>query len=149
MSSLKWFETCLCDRSQKCSINQWPIVKPHRSFLWLPQGSNLRPLLFFVYITDLPSSHSLVFPGMFADDTSITVAVSTMTDLENVKNLELRNLIINRWLITNRLSLNVAKNEFMVMDELNITLSDKLQKLQNRAARIISGSFTTQVSITS
>ena len=35
-----------------------------------------------------------------------------MTDLENAVNLELRNL--QRWLITNRLSLNIAKTEFMV-----------------------------------
>ena len=36
-----------------------------------------------------------------------------MTDLENDINLELRNL--QRWLITNRLSLNIAKTEFIVM----------------------------------
>ena len=36
-----------------------------------------------------------------------------MIDLENAVNLELRNL--QRWLITNRLSLNIAKTEFMVI----------------------------------
>ena len=36
-----------------------------------------------------------------------------MTDLENAVNLELRNL--QRWLITSRLSLNIAKTEFMVI----------------------------------
>ena len=36
-----------------------------------------------------------------------------MTDLENAVKLELRNL--QRWLITNRLSLNVAKTEFIVI----------------------------------
>ena len=36
-----------------------------------------------------------------------------MIDVENVVNLELRNL--QRWLITNRLSLNIAKTEFMVI----------------------------------
>ena len=50
---------------------------------------------------------------MFADDTNETFAVSTMADLENTINLELGNL--NRWLITNRLSLNVAKTEFMII----------------------------------
>jgi len=50
---------------------------------------------------------------MFADHTNITFAASTMADLENVVNSELRNL--NRWPITNRLSLNVAKTEFMVI----------------------------------
>ena len=37
-----------------------------------------------------------------------------MTDLENAVNLELR--ILQRWLITNRLSLNIAKTEFMVIE---------------------------------
>ena len=36
-----------------------------------------------------------------------------MTDLKNAVNLELRNL--QRRLITNRLSLNIAKTEFMVI----------------------------------
>ena len=36
-----------------------------------------------------------------------------MIDLENAVNLELRNL--QRWLITNRLSLNIAKTEFKVI----------------------------------
>ena len=36
-----------------------------------------------------------------------------MTDLENAVNLELRNLEL--WLITNRLSPNIAKTEFMVI----------------------------------
>ena len=37
-----------------------------------------------------------------------------MIDIENAVNLELRNL--QRWLITNRLSLNIAKTEFMVIE---------------------------------
>ena len=36
-----------------------------------------------------------------------------MTDLQNAVNLELRNL--QRWLIANKLSLNIAKTEFMVI----------------------------------
>ena len=36
-----------------------------------------------------------------------------MTDLEDAVNLQLRNL--QRWLVTNRLSLNIAKTEFMVI----------------------------------
>ena len=50
---------------------------------------------------------------MFADDTNITVAASTLTDLEKGLNPELRSL--NIWLISNKLSLNVAKTEFMVI----------------------------------
>ena len=77
------------------------------------QGSNLSPLLFLVYINDLPNCLTSASPRIFADDTNITFTASTMTDLENAVNLELRNL--QRWLIANRLSLNIAKTEFMVI----------------------------------
>ena len=51
---------------------------------------------------------------MFGDDTNITFAASTLIDLENGLNSELRSL--NPWLISNKLScLNVAKTEFMVI----------------------------------
>ena len=45
--------------------------------------------------------------------TSITFAASTLTDLEDGLNSELRSL--NLWLISNKLCLNVAKTEFMVV----------------------------------
>ena len=50
---------------------------------------------------------------MFADDTDITFAASVLIDLENGLNSELRSL--NLRLISNKLSLNVAKTEFMVI----------------------------------
>ena len=70
------------------------------------------PLLFLVYINDLPNCLRLTSPRMFAD-TNITFAASTLTDLEKGLNSELRSL--NIWLISNKLSLNVAKTEFMVI----------------------------------
>ena len=51
---------------------------------------------------------------MFADDTNIIFATRTLTDFENGLNSELRSL--NLWLISNKLSLNVAKTEFMVIN---------------------------------
>ena len=74
---------------------------------------NLGPLLFLVYINDLPNCLRLTSPRMFGDDTKISFAASTLTDLENGLNSELR--CLNIWLISNKLSLNVAKTEFMVI----------------------------------
>ena len=111
-SSLKWFESYLCDRNQKCSTNGH-LSNTAPVSCGIPQGSNLGPLLFLVYINDLPNCITSASPRIFADDTNITFAASTMIDLENVVNLELRNL--QRWLIANRLSLNIAKTEFMVI----------------------------------
>ena len=67
---------------------------------------------------------------MFADDTNIT---STLIDLEKGLNTELRSL--NQWLISNKLSLNVATTEFMVIgsnqrlhsyEQINIEIDAKL-----------------------
>ena len=111
-SSLKWFESYLCNRNQKCSTNGH-LSNTAPVSCGVPQGSNLGPLLFLVYINDLPNCLTSASPRIFADDTNITFAASTLIDLENAVNLELRNL--QRWLITNRLSLYIAKTEFMVI----------------------------------
>ena len=110
--SIKWFESYLFRRSQRCSLagqlsNAAPVS------CGIPQSSNLRPLLFLEYINDLPNCLRLTSKRMFADDTKITFAASTLTDLERGLNSELRSL--NIWLISNKLSLNVAKTEFMVI----------------------------------
>lgn len=50
---------------------------------------------------------------MYADDTNVTFAASDMLGLETQINTELKS--INLWLKPNKLSLNVAKTEFMVI----------------------------------
>ena len=70
-------------------------------------------LLFLVYINDLPSCLSVGSPRIFADDTNITFVAGTTSELESLINIELQNL--NQWLQANRLSLNIAKTEFMII----------------------------------
>ena len=50
---------------------------------------------------------------MFTDDTNISIPGRTLADLEPLINSELANL--NCWLKANRLSLDVAKTEFMII----------------------------------
>ena len=50
---------------------------------------------------------------MFADDTNISYAADSVNELQNVLNSELKSL--HNWLNTNRLSLNIAKTEFMTI----------------------------------
>ena len=50
---------------------------------------------------------------MFADDTNFTVPGCTFAELEQATNAELINLY--SWLKANKLSLNIAKTEFMVI----------------------------------
>ena len=71
------------------------------------------PLLFLIYINDLQNCLSLGSPRMYADDANVTFAASDMLGLETQINTELKS--INLWLKANKLSLNVAKTEFMVV----------------------------------
>jgi hypothetical protein len=74
----------------------------------VPQGSILGPLLFLLYINDLPKIiHKTSAPIIFADNTSVLFAHSNLTDLN--KNICIVFTTLNKWLTANQLSLNFNK----------------------------------------
>ena len=73
----------------------------------VPQGSNLGPILFLLYINDLPNSLKMSKPSMFADDTNLTWVGQSSSEIETKLNEELGN--VHRWLTANKLTLNDEK----------------------------------------
>ena len=73
--TLNWFKSYLTNRTQRCSVNgclsDFTILK-----CGVPQGTILGPLLFQIYIHDLPYCLSFSVNRMYADDTQITYAGS-------------------------------------------------------------------------
>ena len=79
-------------------------------------------------INDLPNCLNVGSPRVYADDT-ITFSAATIPDLESQIKSDLK--YIDCWLKANKLSLNVAKTEFMV-----ISLRQKLQSLNDYTMNI-------------
>ena len=57
-------------------------------------------------------SNTKALPRMYADDTSISIAASSLPELESALKTELANL--HEWLNVNKLSLNITKTVLML-----------------------------------
>ena len=105
----KWFESYLNNRMQYVEFNG------HKSGLLpinvgVPQGSILGPLLFLVYINDLPSAANLK-SVIFADDTNLITTGSDLLEVVEALNRELSN--INDFFKANKLKLNAKKTKMV------------------------------------
>ena len=77
----------------------------------VPQGSNLGPLLFLLYINDFRFSLYQSNSNHFADDTCILFSSSKLKTIESILNYDLKCASI--WFRENRLSLNVSKSKLL------------------------------------
>ena len=129
--ALKWFGPYLSDRKQFVLVNGMSSdildVK-----CCLPQSSVLGPLLFLIFINDLPSvSKKLNNFYLFADDTNIYFDAENLEKIEKTVNTELKK--VNRWLALNKLALNVEKSNFVLFHSTSKTCSRKLMiKIGNK-----------------
>ena len=116
--NLAWFESYLSIRKQYIEIGENSKKELKYVTCGVPQQSILGPLLFLVYVNDLPSASQvknlpsasrLLDLVMFADDTNLFFNNKDMKHLFTVLNNELVN--IKDWFTANKLSLNVEKTK--------------------------------------
>ena len=109
--ALQWVKSYLSNRKQcvqfrkTCSDEQ--VIK-----CGVPQGSVLGPLLFILYINDLPNVSKVTESLLFADDTSIFYSHSNAIQLFSILNEELRK--VDAWMKSNRLSVNIKKTNYVI-----------------------------------
>ncbi|MCA9346951.1 hypothetical protein KC960_05680, partial [Candidatus Saccharibacteria bacterium] len=78
----------------------------------VPQGSILGPLLFLVYVNDLPKSVPILDVIMYADDTNLFFSHKNLLALHTTLQEQLN--LLQDWLHANKLSLNVKKTKYIV-----------------------------------
>ena len=108
LSKLSW-SSYLSARKQYVSVNGH--ISDHLNIsCCVLQGSVLGPLLFLLYINDLPNVSKLLTFYLFADDTNIYLSSLDLIKLQKTMNRELRK--IRKWLAANRLALNIDKTNY-------------------------------------
>ena len=79
----------------------------------VPQGSQLGPRLFTMYIHDLPSTASIGQIHMYADDTTAFVVSKSVDETTNCLNILASD--IQEWCRANKLTAHNEKTEFLIM----------------------------------
>ena len=117
-TELNWFKDYLYNRKQYVFLNGTASsllsVKTG-----VPQGSILGPLLFLIYINDLPNS-SCLLTLLFADNTTLLYSHSDIHELISIVNREFRKVV--QFFRTHKLSLQLhpLKTKFMVFSNSQI-----------------------------
>ena len=114
--ALDWFKSYLINRRQYVHLNGVNSSTRNIS-CGVPQGSVLGPILFLLYINDLPNISDKLKFYLFADDTNIYFESNNLKLLERTMNKELEKLY--EWLCINRLSLNISKTNFVIFSPPN------------------------------
>ena len=105
-TSFQMMSSYLTGRTQSVKINNVNSTTRNVT-MGVPQGSILGPILFLVYINDLPKLSPQMTCLSFADDTAILFKGSDVDDLQLTVDALL--LDISAWFNANFLSLNVSK----------------------------------------
>ena len=90
----------------------------------LPQGSQLGPLMFLLFINDLPLYLHHSSTDMYADDSTLYTSDISVSNLETILQKDLNRVL--EWCYINKMNLNAQKTKCML-----VVPSNKLSKFRD------------------
>ena len=108
----KWFKSYLYNRPQTVKIGN---EKSEELYIrsGVPQGSVLGPLLFLIYINDLPEHVSVGHVHLYADDTTFYYIDRNTEEVIDALNIIGRD--VGRWCEKNKMTIHTDKSEVMLI----------------------------------
>ena len=125
-TALAWFSSYLIGRQQYVELDGASSSLMPLS-TGVPQGSILGPLLFLIYMNDIPNANDFFKYILYADDTTLfsTIHISAVATHEINNHLS----EVYDWLAVNKLSLNIKKTKYIVFHAINKNIEGMLPEL--------------------
>ena len=126
-----WFSNYILNRQQFVKVNNtYSNTLPIKC--GVPQGSTLGPLLFLLYINDLPNSSKKLLFRIFADDTNIFYSAKSVKDVETTMNEEMK--LVLKYCATNKLSVNLKKTNYMLVTSKQIKTPINIDNIECKSS---------------
>ena len=106
-----WFKSYLSDRQQYVGTNG-AFSRIQKLKYGVPQGSILGPLLFIIYINDMPNITKIAKFILYADDANIIITGNSLAEISSMFSELSKSL--TTWVSQNELLLNVRKTNYMI-----------------------------------
>ena len=108
-SSISLIKSYLAERFQTVCIDEFSSYRLLSK--GVPQGSILGPLLFSLFINDLPDSVKYMMYHLFADDVQIYRSFKQEDSIQSLKEINEDLKLIQNWADGNKLLMNVSKTQ--------------------------------------
>ena len=121
--TLNWLKSYLNNRKQFVSVNGADSDTLEMKY-GVPQGSILGPLLFLIYINDIPEIAKFANFILYADDANIIITAQTIEEIHD-QLIGLINSLV-KWVNANGLALNLKKTNYMIFSRSKVDLPKPL-----------------------